>query len=190
MIDFRSDSITLPTPEMREAMSQAPLGDDVFSEDPTINTLEERTAEILGKEAAVYMPSGTMTNQVALRTHTEPGDEVLMEENAHIYYYEGGGSAALSGVICRLIKGDRVIFGAPEMKEVMRPVDIHYPRTKLVCLENTTNRGGGKVWPLEKLAEVENFARENNLKMHLDGARLWNAAVALQIPELEIAIYF
>ncbi len=190
MIDLRSDTITLPTPEMREAMAQAPLGDDVFSDDPTVNALEERTAEILGKEAAVYVPSGTMSNQIALRTHTEPGNEILIDENAHIYYYEGGGSAALSGVICRLIPGMRGVFGATEMEAVMRRVDVHYPRTKLVCLENTTNRGGGKVWPLEKLAEVENSARENNLKMHLDGARLWNAAVAQQIPEAEIAKYF
>jgi threonine aldolase len=191
MIDLRSDTITLPTPEMREAMAQAPVGDDVFSDDPTINALEKRTAEILGKEAAVFMPSGTMTNQVALRTHTEPGDEILIDENAHIYYYEGGGSAALSGVICRLIPGVRGVFGAADMDALLRPVDdIHYPRTKLVCLENTTNRGGGKVWPLEKLAEVENSARKNNLKMHLDGARLWNAAVALQVPEVEIAKYF
>jgi threonine aldolase len=190
MIDLRSDTITLPTPEMRGAMAQAPLGDDVFSDDPTINLLEERTAEILGKEAAVYMPSGTMTNQVALRTHTEPGDEILIDQNAHIYYYEGGASAALSGVICRLIPGVRGVFGAAEMEAVMRPVDVHFPRTKLVCLENTTNRGGGKVWPLEKLAEVENFTRENNLKIHLDGARLWNASIALQVPEAEIAKYF
>ena len=190
MIDLRSDTITLPTPEMREAMAQAPLGDDVFSDDPTINALEERTAEILGKEAAVYMPSGTMTNQVALRTHTEPGDEILIDHNAHIYYYEGGASAALSGVICRLIPGVRGVFGTEEMEAVMRPLDVHFPRTKLVCLENTTNRGGGKVWPLEKLAEVENFTRNNNLKMHLDGARLWNAAIALQVPEAEIAKYF
>ena len=190
MIDLRSDTITLPTSEMREAMLQAPLGDDVFSDDPTVNALEERTAEILGKEAAVYVPSGTMSNQVALRTHTEPGDEILIDENAHIYYYEGGGSAALSGVICRLIPGKRGVFGASEMEALMRPVDVHYPRTKLVCLENTTNRGGGKVWPLEKLSEVSNCASENNLKMHLDGARLWNAAVALQVPEAEIAKYF
>ncbi|MCH2270244.1 MAG: beta-eliminating lyase-related protein, partial [SAR324 cluster bacterium] len=177
-------------PEMREAMAQAPVGDDVFSDDPTVNTLEERVAEMLGKEAAVYLPSGTMTNQVAVRTHTKPGDEILLDENAHIYFYEGGGTAALSGAICRLIPGERGIFGTVEMETVLRPVDVHYPRTKLVCLENTTNRGGGKVWPLEKIAEVENSARKNNLKMHLDGARLWNAAIALQVPEAEITRYF
>jgi threonine aldolase len=145
---------------------------------------------MLGKEAAVYLPSGTMTNQVAVRTHTKPGDEILLDENAHIYFYEGGGTAALSGAICRLIPGERGIFGTVEMETVLRPVDVHYPRTKLVCLENTTNRGGGKVWPLEKIAEVENSARKNNLKMHLDGARLWNAAIALQVPEAEITRYF
>jgi len=136
------------------------------------------------------LPSGTMTNQVAVRTHTKPGDEILLDENAHIYFYEGGGTAALSGAICRLIPGERGIFGTVEMETVLRPVDVHYPRTKLVCLENTTNRGGGKVWPLEKIAEVENSARKNNLKMHLDGARLWNAAIALQVPEAEITRYF
>ncbi len=142
------------------------MGDDVYGEDPTVNALEERVAEILGKDAAIYMSSGTMTNQVAVRTHTEPGDEILIDKNAHIYFYEAGGTAALSGVICSLISGERGVFGAKEMEAVisekephttiMRPVDLHLPRTKLVCLENTTNRGGGKVWPLEKLAEVEN----------------------------------
>ncbi|MBC8258882.1 MAG: aminotransferase class I/II-fold pyridoxal phosphate-dependent enzyme [SAR324 cluster bacterium] len=190
MIDLRSDTITLPSAEMRKVMAQAPVGDDVFSDDPTVNALEQRTAEILGKEAAVFMPSGTMTNQVAVRTHTQPGDEILLDENAHIYFYEGGGTAALSGAICRLIPGTRGIFGAVEMEAAMRPVDVHYPQSKIVCVENTTNRGGGKVWPLEKLAEVQNSARENNLIMHLDGARIWNAAAALNVTEAEIAKFF
>ena len=190
MIDLRSDTVTLPTPEMREAMNKASVGDDVFGDDPTINNLEERVAEILGKEAAVYMPSGTMTNQVAIRTHTEPGDEIMLEETAHVYFNEAGATAALSGVICRLISGDRGVFGAEEMEAVIRPVNNHYPRTKLVCLENTTNRGGGRVWPLEKLAEVKKTAHENDLKIHLDGARIWNAAASLQITESEIAKHF
>jgi len=190
MIDLRSDTVTIPTAEMREAMAQAPVGDDVFGDDPTVNALEERVAEILGKEAAVFMPSGTMTNQVAVRTHTEPGDEILLDENAHVYFYEGGAPAAISGVMCRLIQGKRGVFGAEEMEAMMRQVNMHFPRTKLVCVENTTNRGSGKVWPLEKLAEVEQSARQHGLKMHLDGARLWNAAVALQVPEAEIARYF
>ncbi len=190
MIDLRSDTITLPTPEMREAMNKASVGDDVFGDDPTINNLEERVAEILGKEAAVYMPSGTMTNQVAIRTHTEPGDEILLEETAHVYFNEAGATAALSGVICRLISGDRGVFGAEEVEASIRPVNNHYPRTKLVCLENTTNRGGGRVWPLEKLAEVKKTANENDLKIHLDGARIWNAATSLKINESEIAKHF
>ncbi|MBA31728.1 MAG: low specificity L-threonine aldolase [Chloroflexi bacterium] len=200
MIDLRSDTITLPTSEMRETMSQAPVGDDVYGEDPTINALEKRVAEILGKDDAIYMSSGTMANQVAVRTHTEPGDEILIEKNSHIYFYEAGGTAALSGVICNLISGERGIFGSEEMEKVMlekephttklRPVDFHLPRTKLVCIENTTNRGGGKVWPLEKLAEVEKFARLKNLKIHLDGARIWNAATALNVLESEIANFF
>ena len=190
MIDLRSDTVTLPTPEMREAMSQAFVGDDVFGDDSTINNLEERVAEILGKEAAVYMPSGTMTNQVAIRTHTEPGDEILLEQSAHVYFNEAGATAALSGVICRLIPGDRGVFGAEDMEEAIRPVNNHYPRTKLVCVENTANRGGGKVWPLEKLAEVKKTAHENGLKIHLDGARIWNAAAAMNIPESEIAKHF
>ena len=175
MIDLRSDTVTLPTPEMREAMRQAFVGDDVFGDDPTINNLEERVAEILGKEAAVYMPSGTMTNQVAIRTHTEPGDEVILEQSAHVYFNEAGATAALSGVICSLIPGDRGVFGAKDMEAAIRPLNDHYPRTKLVCVENTSNRGGGKVWPLEKLAEVKKTADENGLKIHLDGARIWNA---------------
>jgi threonine aldolase len=190
MIDLRSDTVTLPTAEMREAMANASVGDDVFGDDPTVNELEARVAEILGKEAAVYMPSGTMTNQTAVRTHTEPGDEILLDQNAHVYFYEAGATAALSGAICRLIPGNRGVFGSEEMETVFREIDSHYPRTKLVCVENTTNRGGGKVWPLEKLEEVEKTARENGLKMHLDGARIWNAAAALKVPESEIAKYF
>ena len=200
MIDLRSDTVTLPSPEMREIMANAPVGDDVYGEDPTVNALEKRVAEILCKDAAIYMSSGTMANQVAVRTHTEPGDEIIIEKNSHIYFYEAGGTAALSGVICNLIDGERGIFGTKEMEEVMsekephttilRPIDLHLPRTKLVCLENTTNRGGGKVWPIEKIAEVEKLARSKNLKMHLDGARIWNAATALNIKESEIAKFF
>ena len=190
MIDLRSDTITIPTPEMREVMQEASVGDDVFGDDPTINNLEGRVAEILGKEASVYMPSGTMTNQVAIRTHTEPGDEVLLEQSAHVYFNEAGATAALSGVICRLIAGDRGVYGAEDIEAAIRPVNDHYPRTKLVCVENTSNRGGGKVWPLEKLAEVKKTAHENGLKTHLDGARIWNAAAAMNIPESEIAKHF
>ena len=131
-----------------------------------------------------------MTNQVAIRTHTEPGDEILLEQSAHVYFNEAGATAALSGAICRLIPGDRGVFGADEIEAVIRRVDDHYPRTKLVSVENTANRGGGKVWPLKKLAEVKKTAHENGLKIHLDGARIWNAAAAMNIPESEIAKHF
>ncbi|NLU21935.1 MAG: aminotransferase class I/II-fold pyridoxal phosphate-dependent enzyme [Phycisphaerae bacterium] len=190
MIDLRSDTVTRPTAAMREAMMAAEVGDDVFGEDPTVVALERRTAEILGKEAAVFMPSGTMTNQVAVRVHTEPGDEILLEAEAHIYYYEVGGPAALSGVMCRLLPGVRGIFGAAEVKAALRTWNVHYPKTKLVCIENTHNRGGGSVWPVERVAEVAEAARAAGLRMHLDGARLWNASVASGVPEREYARYF
>lgn len=187
LIDLRSDTVTQPTPDMRAAMAEAPVGDDVLGDDPTVNQLEARVAELLGKEAAVYMPSGTMTNQVALRTHTEPGDEVVLESEAHIYYYEGGGPAALSGVMCRLVQGDRGVFTAADLQRALRPADIHFPRTKLVCLENTHNRGGGKIFPLSEIEAIAQLCRAQNLKLHLDGARFWNACVASGIAEADYA---
>jgi threonine aldolase len=190
MIDLRSDTITQPTPAMRKAMVEAKVGDVVFGEDPTVNELEARTAEILGKEAAVYMPSGTMTNQVAVRTHTEPGDEIIIEGQGHVYYYEGGGPAALSGVMCRLVKGERGIFTAEAVSNLLRFEDIHFPRTKLICLENTHNRGGGSIWPMERIEEIATLAKEKDLAMHLDGARLWNASAAAGIAEKEYARHF
>ena len=190
MIDLRSDSITQPTPEMRRAMADAAVGDDVLGDDPTVAALEQRTAELLGKEAAVYMPSGTMTNQVAIRVHTESGDEVLMDANAHTYFYEGGGPAALSGVMCRLLPGVRGIFTADDVRAGLRPPDIHFPVAKLLCVENTHNRGGGSIWPLEQIADVAGVARDAGLAMHLDGARLWNASVATDIPEGDFAAHF
>ena len=189
-IDFRSDTITKPTDGMRRAMAEAVVGDDVFGDDPTVNELERATAELLYKPAAVFMPSGTMTNQVALRAHTEPGDEVLIEAEAHMYYYEAGGPAALSGVMCRLLAGRRGIFSADEMRAALRPENLHYPRTKLVCVENTHNRGGGSVWPIEQVAEVAAAAREAGLKLHMDGARLWNASAATGVSEADYAKHF
>ena len=189
-IDLRSDTVTQPTDEMRRAMAEAPVGDDVFDEDPTIGELERATAEILGKPAALYMPSGTMTNQVALRCHTEPGDEVVMCENAHMYFYECGGPAALSGVMCRLLRTRRGIFTADNLRGALPPADLHFPRTKLVCVENTHNRGGGSIWPVERIAEVAEAARQAGLRMHMDGARLWNASAATGIPESKYAAYF
>jgi threonine aldolase len=190
VIDLRSDTITKPTPAMRAAMAAAEVGDDVLGDDPTVKALEKRTAEILGKEAAVYMPSGTMTNQVAIRAHTEPGDEIIIEENAHSYLLEAGGPAALSGVMCRLLRGVRGIFAGADVKAALRPRDYHFPRSKLVCVENTHNRGGGSVWPIQRVAEVALAARDAGLRMHLDGARLWNASVATGVPEREYAAHF
>lgn len=187
MIDLRSDTITQPTSAMREAIANAEVGDDVFGDDPTVNALEEYVAALLGKEASVYMPSGTMTNQVALRVHTEPGDEIVLESEAHIYYYEGGAPAALSGVMCRLVKGDRGIFTAADLQQVLRPTDPHFPRTKLVCLENTHNRGGGRIYPLAEIEAIAQVCQAHQLKLHLDGARLWNACAATGISEAEYA---
>jgi threonine aldolase len=190
MIDLRSDTVTKPSPEMRAAIANAEVGDDVLGEDPTMNRLEARTAEILGKEAAVYMPSGTMTNQVAVRAHTEPGDEILLDQNTHIYFYEAGAPAALSGVMVRLIAGSRGIFTARDVEAAIRPGNIHFPIAKLLIIENTHNRGGGAVWPLTAIGEAAETARRHGLKVHLDGARLWNAAAATGIPEAEYAQFF
>jgi threonine aldolase len=189
-IDLRSDTLTQPTPAMREAMARAEVGDDVFGEDPTVRRLEARVATLLGHEAAVFMPSGTMSNQVAVRAHTEPGDEVLLEGSAHVAYYEAGAPAALSGVMCRYLAGERGRFTAAQLEAALRPRNLHFPVPKLVVIENTTNRGGGAVWPLTQVAEVAETAARHGLRRHLDGARLWNAAVAAGVPEREYARHF
>jgi len=189
-VDLRSDTVTKPTPAMREAIARAEVGDDVFGDDPTVKELESETASLLGKEAALFTPSGTMANQLAIRSHTEPGDEILVEANAHIYYYEGGAPAALSGVMCRCLEGQRGIFTGSDLEAALRPVDPHFPRSRLVCVENTHNRGGGKVWSIEKIQEVAAAARKHSLQLHLDGARLWNASVATSVAEREYAAPF
>jgi threonine aldolase len=189
-IDLRSDTITQPTPAMREAMARAEVGDDVFGDDPTVARLEAHVAERLGKEAALFTVSGTMANQLALRIHTEPGDEILVEGNAHIYYYESGGPAALAGVMCRCLPGNRGVFTADDIEAALRPPDQHFAPTRLVCVENTHNRGGGRVWPLPRLEEVVAAARRHQLRLHLDGARLWNAAIATGRPERTLAAPF
>jgi threonine aldolase len=190
VIDLRSDTVTKPTPAMRQAMAQAEVGDDVFGDDPTVKELEAETAAILGKEAALYVPSGTMANQLAIRSHTEAGDEILVEANAHIYYYEAGGPAMLSGVMCRCLEGNRGVFTGAQVESALRPADVHFPRTRLVCVENTHNRGGGKIWSIAQIQEVAAAARKHDLKLHLDGARLWNASVATGIPERQYAAPF
>jgi threonine aldolase len=190
MIDLRSDTVTRPTPAMRSAMNAAEVGDDVFGEDPTVNRLEEVVADRLGKEAAVYVPSGTMSNQIAVKAHTRPGDELLCDANCHIYCYEQGGPAVLSGVSCRTLDGDFGILDLSQLEDKIRADDQHCVRTRLVCLENTHNRGGGRVYPIEKIEAISQWARQHGLAMHLDGARLWNAVVATGIPARAWARHF
>jgi threonine aldolase len=182
VIDLRSDTVTRPTPGMRAAMAAAEVGDDVFNEDPSVNRLQERVASYLGKEAALYVPSGTMSNQICIRVHTQPGDELLCDASCHIYNFEAGGPAVLSGVTCRCIPGDHGILDVTQLEDKIRGGNDHLVRTRLVALENTHNRGGGRVYPLEKVQAISEWAHKNCLLMHLDGARLWNAVVATGIP--------
>ena len=186
-IDLRSDTVTKPTPAMRKAMAEAQVGDDVFGEDPTVNLLQEKVANLLGKEAALFVPSGTMGNQLSIKSHTEPGDEVIIESSSHPYNFEGGAGAALSGIQFQSLRGVRGILDASQIEEAIRPADHHFPVTKLVCLENTHNRGGGSIFPLEKMAEIYRLAKSKALLVHLDGARLWNASAATGIKPHEYA---
>jgi len=190
LIDLRSDTVTKPTAAMRQVMAEAEVGDDVFGDDPTVNELERRTAELLGKEAAVFVPSGTMANQLAIRCHTHPGDEILLDTNSHIVWYEAGAPAALSGVSCRELPGERGLFTAEQLKAALRPANIHFAPTRLLTLENTHNRGGGTIWPLPQLQQVCDVAKEAGILTHLDGARLWNATVATGITEADYAKNF
>jgi threonine aldolase len=180
-IDLRSDTVTRPTDAMRAAIARAEVGDDVYGEDPTINALQERAAELLGKEAALLVPSGTMGNQASIRALTQPGDVVLAGENAHVLLYESGAPAALSGVQVQTL-GEGGLFTGDDVRNAILPGDSHYAVTRLVSVENTHNRGGGRVFPLEQLREVARAARENDLRLHLDGARIFNAVVATGIP--------
>jgi threonine aldolase len=189
-IDLRSDTATKPTPAMRAAMAAAEVGDDVVGEDPTVNRLQERVAALLGKEAALFVPSGTMSNQICVKAQTQPGDELFCEAGCHIYNYEAGGPAVLSGVMCRTFDGDHGILDVSQLDGKIRRVDDHLVRTRMVCLENSHNRGGGRVYPLEKVQAISAWAHANGLVMHLDGARLWNAVVATGIPAAEWARYF
>ena len=178
MIDLRSDTVTLPTGGMKKAMAEAVLGDDVIDIDPTVEKLQETVAEILGKEAAIFMPSGTMTNQIGIRIHCRPGDELICEEGCHIYNYEQAGFAQLSGIVARPISGKDYKLTLSDIQDKIRPINEHMARTRLLCLENTHNRGGGSILPIEDVTEMTNWAKENGLATHLDGARLFNAAVA------------
>lgn len=177
-IDLRSDTVTRPSPAMRKAMAEAPVGDDVYREDPTVRELEERVAALLGKEAALFVPSGTMSNQLCLRTLAQVGDEVICHEDAHILHYEGGSAAALSGLQLRPLPGEHGVLSPEAVARAVRPVGEHFPRTGVVEMENTHNRCGGTIWPLHAMRAVAEVAWARGVKVHLDGARLWNAHVA------------
>lgn len=190
-IDLRSDTVTKPTAGMRRAMAEAEVGDDVFGDDPTVKRLECRVAELLNKESAVFVPSGTMANQIGIGVHTQPGDELLCAATSHVYVWEAGGIARLSGVTTRTFEGDNGVLSLADVRDAIRPADdVHYVRTRLVSLENTHNRGGGRIHPIGGIAEIARWAREHNLAMHLDGARLMNAVVASGIEAHEWARHF
>ena len=177
MIDFRSDTVTLPTPEMLAYMHQAPVGDDVFGEDPSINALEAKSASIFGMEAGLFCPSGTMTNQLAIKTHTQAGDEVICEELSHVYQYEGGGIASNSGCSVKLLQGNRGRITASQVLAAIHPEDVHKPISRLISLENTCNRGGGACYDFKEFEEIQKIAKTHHLGLHLDGARIFNAIV-------------
>ena len=178
LIDLRSDTVTRPTIEMRNAMNSTPVGDDVFGEDPAINELEALAADMFGMDSAVFCPSGTMTNQIAIKCHTQPGDEVICDEMSHVYQYEGGGIAFNSGASVKLLQGDRGRITAKLVESGIQPDDVHRPVSRLVVLENTANRGGGSCYDLETIQEIGHLCRQRGLSFHLDGARLFNALVA------------
>ncbi|GAB4243432.1 MAG: GntG family PLP-dependent aldolase [Ekhidna sp.] len=178
MIDLRSDTITKPTEGMLAAMMSAEVGDDVFGDDPTVNALQEKIANMFGMEAALYCPSGTMTNQIAMRIHTRPQDEVICHKHSHVYLYEGGGMMYNSMISPKLLHGDRGRITADQVKQSINPDDVHFPPTKLVVLENTMNKGGGSIYDLDEIKAISKVCMQHKLKLHLDGARLFNAMVA------------
>lgn len=187
--DLRSDTLTKPTPAMRQAMAEADVGDDVYGEDPTVRRLEERVAALLGKESALFVPSGTMGNQIGLLVHTRPGDEVIIGEGSHCAWYESGAGAAWAGVQFA-VAGRGGLFTAEELVEVIKPEPDHFPRTSLVVIENTHNRAGGRIFPQANVRDIVREAQARGLSAHLDGARIWNASVALAITPAELAAPF
>ncbi len=186
-IDLRSDTVTRPTPEMRRAMADAEVGDDVLDGDPTVRRLEDRVAEMLGKERALFFPTGTMANQAAVWLLSRPGTEIFVDTNAHIVHWEHAGAAALAGVQVRLVPSPGLVMDAESLRQAIRPPSPHAPLASLVCLENTHNGAGGKITPLTELRALSAVARENGLPVHLDGARLWNASVASGTPLADFA---
>ena len=190
IVDFRSDTVTKPGKEMLDTMMRAKVGDDVFGEDPSINELEHLAATLFGMEAALFCPSGTMTNQIAIKCHTQPGDEVICEESSHVYQYEGGGIAFNSGASVKLILGDRGRITAAQVQAAIQPDDPHRPHSSLVSLENTSNRGGGSCYDFEDIKKIQHVCKANELVFHLDGARLWNALVAKKQTPLQYGQVF
>ncbi len=191
LIDLRSDTVTKPSQEMRKAMYEAEVGDDVFKEDPTVNELEEYASELLGKEAALFVTSGVMGNQICLNVLTKPGDEVICERDSHIFNYESGSPAKLSGIQLLPVDGKNGVFTAEQIEPLIRPAAAYYmPHTKVIEVENTHNRASGAIWPLDKIIDLKNLARKYNLFFHLDGARIWNASVETGITVKEYASHF
>jgi threonine aldolase len=188
--DLRSDTLTKPTKEMREAMMDADVGDDVFGEDPTINHLQGIIANMTGKEEALFVTSGTQGNEICISAHTRPGQEIIAGRESHIFNYECGGPSLLSGVQMYPVNENNGIITLEQIKTAVRHVDVHYPQTSLICLENTHNRAGGVILPLENIKKISEFSQNNNLKIHLDGARLWNASIATGIGLKEYCQYF
>jgi threonine aldolase len=181
-VDLRSDTVTQPSAAMREAMARAPVGDDVYGEDPTVNQLQEMVAALLGKPAALFVPSGVMANQIALAVQTRPGDEVLVSNGAHCLLYESGAGAGITGVQMRQLGGEDGLFGPDDVERAINPDNAHYPTTTVCAVENTHNRGGGRVFPQDRIVRINEVARRRGLGMHLDGARLWNAHIATGVP--------
>ncbi|MEC9091818.1 MAG: low-specificity L-threonine aldolase [Planctomycetota bacterium] len=189
-IDLRSDTVTLPSEAMKQAMVKAELGDDVIDVDPTLDKMEKKIAELLGKEAAIFMPSGTMTNQIAIRVHCRQGDEVICEAGCHIYNYEQAGFAQLTGVVAQPVSSMDYKLTLEDVQDKIRPENEHMARTRLICIENTHNRGGGSILPIDNVRQITEWARGNGLATHLDGARLFNAVVASGIPAKQWASHF
>ncbi|HWR45346.1 low-specificity L-threonine aldolase [Sporomusa sp.] len=188
-VDLRSDTVTMPTPQMREAMYRAEVGDDVYGEDPTVRELEELGARMTGKEASLFVTSGTMGNQLAILAHTQRGDEIICESDSHIFFYEVGGIAALAGVQARTIPGNHGVLTPELISAAIRPRDIHQPPTSLICLENTHNRAGGVSYPIEVLSSIYTLCKNNNIQLHTDGARIFNAAVRNQVSVDKLTCY-
>ena len=188
-VDFRSDTVTRPTPKMRRAMYETEVGDDVYGEDPAVNKLEEKAADLLGKEAGLFVTSGTQGNLISVLTHTLPGQEVILESESHIFYYEAAGAALIGGVQMHTIPGKRGAMNPSKVEAAIRSDDIHFPSTGLIALENTHNRAGGAVIPLSNMAALATIARKHAIPIHLDGARIFNAAVASGTTAKEIASY-